>query len=721
MKRIAALWLLFLPLPALAVDLYVRPDGSDSACNGRADAASSSAPNCAFREVRACINAMAAGDRCLTAPGDYEADMTISKSGATASLSGTVQCTHGSTNVTGVGTRFGSELRTGDYVRCDANPGPNQIDYRVQGYFPWTRVASVQSDTQLTLEEGYRGVTDSSGAGDDTRGRFLTIEGTGARPRDTRITHLKTLAELGITPTRYTGFSGDCDARSSSPGTQACQNIYTFVAPYSSIYAPNTSGHNGIMQGDYDVEPAVPVTQVAGQNFGTELFFNPARIRQNTCSNATTDVQTVEVWPGSYTVQENYDGNGNDRWLYHPRNDAGKPGGADDILIGVSRRMRVNGNYIIFRNISTWAAWNGGDEHAATGGVYLDGGVVIGSGASHLQFRDYEHHGNRWGGVSRNTSNTHIVIEDGKLLYGYCGYLGSYSGMYNVQVRRSTKGFNGSAGSNIEGAGTVFDRVWHANSMAYFYDPSCTNNRPAVYHWLEGTTDGYDVGGTHGFYINMGLTDEAYAYAWVINSVIEGTSDGLSFASTGGKFKVYNNTFGRDARSLSEDTMFRPDRTNLGGAGGTTEVYNNAFLDYDSRGPTIYYWNEAGYLARHEADYNAYIFQNGGVPLKAGGSRSLTALRADGHEAHGLDIQSAVMSSIFVDPDYDGNRSDYTPREGAAVIDAGVGSKCPSYDFYGNPRNDARCDIGAVERQGGGGGGNEPPSNVTGARRADTR
>ncbi|MEK7583658.1 MAG: DNRLRE domain-containing protein, partial [Patescibacteria group bacterium] len=59
------------PPPTVITTYHVRTDGSDTACNGGTNAASSSAPNCAFRMIQKGINTMSAGNTVLVHAGTY--------------------------------------------------------------------------------------------------------------------------------------------------------------------------------------------------------------------------------------------------------------------------------------------------------------------------------------------------------------------------------------------------------------------------------------------------------------------------------------------------------------------------------------------------------------------------------------------------------------------------------------------------------------------------
>jgi hypothetical protein len=75
------------------------------------------------------------------------------------SLTGTVTFTQGSTTVTGSGTSFLSEVSAGEIVILDSDASTVHIEP-----IPWAAVASVDSDTQITLASAYNGAGGSGSA-----------------------------------------------------------------------------------------------------------------------------------------------------------------------------------------------------------------------------------------------------------------------------------------------------------------------------------------------------------------------------------------------------------------------------------------------------------------------------------------------------------------------------------------------------------------------------
>lgn len=69
---------------ASAASYHVRTDGSDSSCNGSANAAASSAPNCAFQTIGKSVSTAAAGDTVNIQAGTFSGTTSFTKSGTAA-------------------------------------------------------------------------------------------------------------------------------------------------------------------------------------------------------------------------------------------------------------------------------------------------------------------------------------------------------------------------------------------------------------------------------------------------------------------------------------------------------------------------------------------------------------------------------------------------------------------------------------------------------------
>ena len=66
---------------ASAASYHVRTDGSDSVCNGSANAAATAAPNCAFQTIGKSATTASAGDTVNIQPGTYSSKVSFARSG----------------------------------------------------------------------------------------------------------------------------------------------------------------------------------------------------------------------------------------------------------------------------------------------------------------------------------------------------------------------------------------------------------------------------------------------------------------------------------------------------------------------------------------------------------------------------------------------------------------------------------------------------------------
>jgi len=77
---IAALTILHCTQPARAAGTwYIRPDGSDTLCNGRTEAPATNAPDCAYATIAKGISSAVAGDTVSVGAGAYTATVTVNK------------------------------------------------------------------------------------------------------------------------------------------------------------------------------------------------------------------------------------------------------------------------------------------------------------------------------------------------------------------------------------------------------------------------------------------------------------------------------------------------------------------------------------------------------------------------------------------------------------------------------------------------------------------
>lgn len=158
-------------------------------------------------------------------------------------------------------------------------------------------------------------------------------------------------------------------------------------------------------------------------------------------------------------------------------------------------------------------------------------------------------------------------------------------------------------------------------------------------------------------------------------------------------------------------------------------AYGNAFITQWSAAASsaVIYRTASMPASDVTADYNAYIYPafdaNGGSPTQAsiriwGSAETLAYVKANySKETHS---KQTCLDGCVVDANhikttnsqvtdawiYDFTPSNLTPTVSSILVDAGAPAgifPCPTVDFYGNPRSDGDCDVGAVEYQGAGG------------------
>ncbi|HEX6851242.1 MAG TPA: choice-of-anchor Q domain-containing protein [Candidatus Polarisedimenticolaceae bacterium] len=117
------------------------------------------------------------------------------------------------------------------------------------------------------------------------------------------------------------------------------------------------------------------------------------------------------------------------------------------------------------------------------------------------------------------------------------------------------------------------------------------------------------------------------------------------------------------------------------------------------------------------SDYNLIHRPSGGTVGSDGSTRyrTLAEWRSHGKDLNGTDAAPQFMNY---------SASDFRPLNvSAPQVNAGVNNAsfpCPANDYFGNPRSDGRCDIGAIELQGG--GTSDPsPGTVTNVNRTDVK
>ncbi len=668
--------------PALATDYYVRADGNDSntGTGNSAAAAWASPGKCAGTAVKA-------GDRCLIQPGTYYVGSGITQTNGGALKTDNVMsgctCTAKSTAVSCGSAVTG--VAVGDWVRCDGT-GP---------YFNWTRVAAV-SGSSMTLEEGYRG-TSSAGPTTLDAARFVEVKGDGPEGSVT-ITRTKPKPG-GVTWTQSSSRPevwSYAKSQAGSDGVWSAPRGFRQTSGYWDKWYANRSGRDVFVHVTVGAcpcsgEPTCEghVSKVAGSwcDDGTRVWV------QTFDGSSPESVGVVAGNAGFYSVTWSM----NDKDYFAFRN----------------VYLDVAGEFNGYNTDSSFSFLSGGSNHLLSG--------VTSAGAA-CRFD-----------LSR--ARTMMQVEKVDCLEKTTGVPGgavSHSGLrfYDVEMRGGYS--NGFSLDSIKGTSptdrVIFDRIYMHRVFTWYRTVECASD--TVY---SCSTESFPEPqtGAHGAYIGTSAQDNGLNYLLLQNSVIEVTGDGWAFFNgAGNDIVARNNTFGV---SHSTSANWRQEVFEFGVSGSAAGLrhFNNIYyVDADTganfNGSLITYGNS---WANVTTDYNLYLHPyNGSVNMansdqtfKGSGSGpdySFDSINTTyGQERHGIFVCysscSSAASSLefndgadsrnyFVKPSVsDGTVSNYTPTSKNRGVNAGLNSECPSEDFYGNPRSDGACDMGAVELQGG--------------------
>ena len=679
--------------PALATDYYVRTDGNDAnAGTGNTAALAWASPaKCAATTVKA-------GDRCLIQPGTYSiaAGITQTNGGAlkTDNVMSGCSCTAKSTTISCGAAVTG--VSAGDWVRCDGT-GP---------YFNWTRVAAV-SGTTITLDEGYRGTTSSGGTTLDAA-RFVEVRGDGpvgsvtitrTKPKPGGVSWTQSSSRPEVWS--YAKSQAGGDGFWSAPKGMRQTNGY-----WDKWYA-NRSGR------DAYVKVSVGACPCSGE---ASCEAHVSRIAGSFCDDGTRVwVQTFDgSSPDSTGVVASNAGFYSVGWTMNDR----------DYFAFRNIYLDVAGESNGYNTDSTFAFLSGGSNH-------LLSDVTSAGAACRFDF-------------SKSRAMMQIEHVDclEKTTAVPAGGI-SQSGLrfYDVEMRGGYS--NGFSMDSIKGTSptdrVVFDRIYMHRVFTWYRTSECAGD--PVYSCASESFAEPQTG-AHGAYIGTSVQDNGLNYLLLQNSVIEVTGDGWAFFNgAGGDIVARNNTFGV-SHSTSANWRQEVFEFGIGGAAAGLRHFNNAYyVDADTganfNGSVITYGNS---WANVTTDYNLYLHPyNGSTNMatsdqtfKGSGSGpdySFDSINTTyGQEKHGRFVCYASCSSAasslefndgadsrnyFVKPSVsDGTVSNYTPTSKNRGVNAGLNSECPSEDFYGNPRSDGACDIGAVELQGGA-PDTTPPSPVT--------
>ena len=679
--------------PAAATDYYVRTDGNDAnAGTGNSAAQAWASPaKCASATVKA-------GDRCLIQPGTYAVGSGITQvnGGAlkTDNAMSSCTCTAKSTTISCGSAVTG--VAVGDWVRCDGT-GPT---------FNWTRVAAVSGAT-ITLEEGYRGKS-SAGATTLDTAQFVEVRGDGP---EGSVTLTRTRPKpAGVTWTQSTAYPEVWSYAKSQAGGDgywsAPKGMRQTNGPWDKWYA-NRSGRDAYVKVSVGSCPCS--TQPTCEA-------HVARVQGTFCDDGT------RVWVQTF-------GGGSPESL-------GVVASAAAIYsVGWSMNDR---DYFAFRNIYLDIAGESNGYNTDSTFAFVSGG------SNHLLSRV-----TAAGSACRfdlSRARTMMQVEHVDCLEKTTGVPGgavSHSGLrfYDVEMRGGYS--NGFSLDSIKGTSStdrvIFDRIYLHRVFTWYRTSECTGD--PIYNC---STESFSEPqwAAHGAYIGTSVQDNGLNYLLLQNSVIEVTGDGWAFFNgAGGDIVVRNNTFGA-SHAVSGNWRQEAMIFGLSGAAAGLKHYNNAYyVDADTgsdfNGSLITYgtnWTNV------TTDYNLYLHpHNNSVNMatstetfKGSGSGpdySFDSINSSlGQERHGLFVcysscsssasslefnDGADARSYFVKPSVsDGTISNYTPTSKNRGVNAGLNSECPGEDFYGNPRSDGACDIGAVELQGGP-SDTTPPSPLT--------
>lgn len=675
-----------LAAPALATDYFVRTDGSDTN-TGTANTASG-----AWRTVKKCVQTATAGDRCLIQPGTYQEKQIsqvnagqLLRNNADFNSDGTADrcsCTKGSTSITCDRTVTG--IAAGNFVQCDTGFG-----------FSWSRVASV-SGTTITLSEPYRGATGASDTLDTAK--FVEILGQGATREEVTISSFYNKPGA-VTWTKESGYScvySYTKSVTTDPAWSSPQGFRENVSDAEwDIYGKNTNGRDTFIKtasgrcpcARSGVQSQVDSMFGSWADDGTKVYLQTRNCQDpNTrpiqASNAA-EYQSVLDSQKAYTIVDNLTVEG---------------AGPDDG----------------YTNVSFLYVVNLGASNARYSRMRVQNGrarMVLSDGLTDTRFEDFRSlTGSLWGN-GMNMSGVHFYNTE---------WRGGYTNLISID--------------QISGVSTadrvVFDRFFVHRAFSQYRAAECA----AGGDYFNCSTKGWknEFYGVHGYFLGNETVARAIDHLLFQNCIVELTADGLAvFHGAGASDVVVRNcTFGYSGSAGGNFHQEMIQFGNSADANYAAKVYNTVFYcdnsmkDCDQR-----IQMRGGSYNRLTSDYNLYLLpyntvNNSSYPIWGGGSSQKTlaqAINEYGQESHSLMVCNSSCSgatgryyndgansrTYFVDADpLDGDGTDYTPNSHSRAINAGLNAECPAEDFYGNPRNDGTCDIGAVEYQ------NNPPDTT---------
>lgn len=690
-----------------AADYYVRTDGSNTSCNGTANAGASAAPNCAWATPSKCATTIGAGDRCRVQAGSYleKTYFTLANSG-TASMNVASGCsaTKGSTTVTCSsaisGVSPGQRVRLGTYESANDR-------FPDDPYFAWSRVKSVSGST-ITLDEGYRGKS-LSGA-PLHRANFVEFVGEGG-----------TVAITSATPAGKPTFTQE----SAYPGVW-CYSKASATAPWNDPRGM----YNAVDHSSWD--------RWYANRSGRDTLL---KLRDASCPCGTSDQQHAYQVFGSWID----DGS---RICVHLFNDA-NPNSSPLQAAYKYAASEATGlwqaqgkNYVVISGFTFIVP----DDPGGYAGDPAWGGLNF--GGNHTLYENLTFENGR--GIASLAGRREMELRNVKLLSSnYLSSSGSPSSglrIYNSEFRggfQNTISFDGLAGWNSSDP-VVFDRMYLHRAFTQYRTGLSGCGQASFYDCSARSFGSNTAVGVHGAYIGSTANPQTMQHLLVQNSVIEITADGFAYfhGNNSTNVVIRNNTFGYSGANHGSDNR---DQESLilgasGASGWGAQVYNNVFyIDDVVRTRTnaqlvIYPSSMSGVTSTNNLWLRPYndstnAANEANIWSVGGTGYTFNALLGSGKESGSKFVcysgctggsqvtNDANSRNYFVKPSpTDGTASNYTPTSSFAGINAARNDQCPSEDFYGKPRSDGACDIGAVEYAGSGGNPPDttPPAAVTG-------
>lgn len=705
-------------------DYFVRPDGND----GNTGTSNSSAG--AWRSVSKCTSVLVAGDTCYVQPGTYYSPTRIveTTSGSfTDNNASGCTCTKGSTTAT-CATNAG-RFSAGEFFQCDTGYG-----------FFFTEVASVNGNT-ITLTEPYPGPT-STTPGSDTADELRPIRYVGARG---------TTPVTQPTDVRITMFTGV-----GKPSS------FTQNGTYSHVYQYDTTGQSGVWAAPTAIREAGTTSQTwddafaawdlddasrypSGKN-GLDSYYKFPSSTNCPCNRGSV-LQNVADVAGSWGI----DGTTVYIHTYNGADPDTLNMEASDLPTSASNHnlFAIEGNNIIVQGM-TFETESERDTESGNAmyGVYQGPAAKL-----RIKWKNILINGQFVWLTNATTGVVDVLFEDFKSLSGmnssiYLNVVEASGLRWNrVEVRGGhnsgwgTKSLSGASSSDP----VVVDGLYLHRTRTDIINAACG----ASPDWFDCSTtpvtmNAESYSGSHGLYLGSAAAPDWDLKSILIqNCIIETTYDGLGLFAGGldTGATVRNCTFGRGMEYLLIGDSYDP--------GTSASFYNNVWLRDEAssgggRAVQMYFDVTADHPT---SDYNAMVINDArGVnvltsqpfwrkQVTPNTDYDLAEVRAtflqersslivcdsgdSGCQASAANRVYAVASpfGIFVDSTISGG-TDYTPVAGSPLIDAGSGAQCPETDFYGNPRDDGACDIGAIEYQGNP-PDTTPPSPVTSFSAAD--